>query len=973
MTSGLRLTDTEDPFESGLLTPPSSQILNFNATITPILARTQSVSPILPTSPSSSPTRPPSSHRRTNPVPKRKRPAILPSCGSSTTYELHVEHTRINARPDIAVTNTDIVTPNPKPRKQHKKQVRSGTVHQEYTPSPTSLLFRNPQKLSTSICTCQSPSKRILSQSPYASNANADYAPSNTCQSRQCLYRTRGRSSTPIPAYEPPSERFTPPREIVVTPTLSRTPKISKSSKRKTISHAKHNTVKKELPEVDLSRAFTPPSPTEDPLLLSGESLANKKSLRSRLTPSFTSSPNSFDVTEAHRSFASRLSGVSNNFDTDELYSNPPAFNLSSMPSSEGWSDSDSACEDFDQTGEYTGKFKLVSIPTKEDPPTSGTRDRMESWGRPVSPFPYGPRLESLLPEAELDDEEEIVGRLATSSSQAALHDLGTSTEREVRVNDELRESNGAEKSSAPRSFGEVFATPRAKESEGGYANRDMGTTESPLFSVVGTNDEFDEDALHTPDDLEDERQVDRELSLELEDTYRLESPKAVASFPIEDTVDSSDDEVPMDSDIIKITSGDPAAAARAAAILRLHDYDCLLASSKPTRRLSAPASNAISKKVRRKTIGDVGIMKRTPSVSQRRTSLQGDNRSLLDFFDAPDEFLCEVENRVNDESFYLNHIPKKALAIFPSPQLARSPHHLATTYEQREWYKADWKCLDNCFKEEQISMGNLLGVGDKTNADEVLAEDVVDRFVSAMGGRKVLLRLGPSFNRNKLLARVATLRKRRRFDSRTPSLPSSSTCQLVPEMDDRKKLQTTAGAETSPMLQHQILFDEAQAIRSTTHETPSVQSQVKGLVFSYLPLLSRVLPPKSSADSQAVRPPLPCPPREVYQTQREPINTPVRSRFARPIHPKELVQLHHAPVPMKRVLSQEKEPTRLVQLKPTAGSTAGETQTSLQSRRSSSGSVKELVRCFEELDDISARTKLIDRQLCKSKPAWKP
>lgn len=55
-----------------------------------------------------------------------------------------------------------------------------------------------------------------------------------------------------------------------------------------------------------------------------------------------------------------------------------------------GWTESsDNEGSTFDQEGEYTGKFTSYAIPTKPDPPTTIQRERQEAWGRPISPFPY--------------------------------------------------------------------------------------------------------------------------------------------------------------------------------------------------------------------------------------------------------------------------------------------------------------------------------------------------------------------------------------------------------------------------------------------------------------------------------------------------------------------------------------------------------------------------------------------------------
>ena len=177
-----------------------------------------------------------------------------------------------------------------------------------------------------------------------------------------------------------------------------------------------------------------------------------------------------------------------------------PVFAIPDAPEqldSDGWSDSD---DDFDLTGEYTGKYKMVTVPTKADPPTSGTRERMESWGRPVSPFPYSEILERSLPMSEA--EEDIFGDMDT---------------REV----------------AP--------------TEGGQGSESvllLAATE-PCPSAA---------ASAQPDGVPEE---------------------------------FSDDDEEVDADVVKVTSGDPTTAARAAAILELVHL-CIIAPERILTFLSA-------------------------------------------------------------------------------------------------------------------------------------------------------------------------------------------------------------------------------------------------------------------------------------------------------------------------------------------------------------------------------------------------
>jgi hypothetical protein len=80
--------------------------------------------------------------------------------------------------------------------------------------------------------------------------------------------------------------------------------------------------------------------------------------------------------------------------DDDQQGDAMPLFDLGADPNDAGrWSDSDSdENEDGvwnqngnrEEEGEYTGRFRMMTVRTKADPPTSATRERMDMWGRPV-------------------------------------------------------------------------------------------------------------------------------------------------------------------------------------------------------------------------------------------------------------------------------------------------------------------------------------------------------------------------------------------------------------------------------------------------------------------------------------------------------------------------------------------------------------------------------------------------------------
>jgi hypothetical protein len=91
-------------------------------------------------------------------------------------------------------------------------------------------------------------------------------------------------------------------------------------------------------------------------------------------------------------------SDVDDNEDTNIV--ERPLFNIVAN-GDDSWSSSDDGSSE--QEGEYTGKFRVVNVPTKADPPTSMTRERLEQWGRPISPFP---RKGSPIPEVVIGDDE---------------------------------------------------------------------------------------------------------------------------------------------------------------------------------------------------------------------------------------------------------------------------------------------------------------------------------------------------------------------------------------------------------------------------------------------------------------------------------------------------------------------------------------------------------------------------------------
>jgi hypothetical protein len=161
----------------------------------------------------------------------------------------------------------------------------------------------------------------------------------------------------------------------------------------------------------------------------------------------------------------------------------------------------------------------------------------------------------------------------------------------------------------------------------------------------------------------------------------------------------------------------------------------------------------------------------------------------------------------------------------------------------------------------------------------------------------------------------------------------------------------------------------------------PGISKRVKGFFFSYLPTLSKSAPLQKSEKPRSSQPGLPLPPPEILGKARGPISTPIRPPPPKPIHPKEQVHLQHAPPPKKSALPRPSKPQRLVELHPTPPPPPAEQVPIQRNRRSSGGSVKDLVKNFEHLDNEAVRKPEIKRirsigdlnGRTKDKPVWRP
>src|ERR1700731_1442274 len=136
----------------------------------------------------------------------------------------------------------------------------------------SSLMTVSLQRMSSYAQSSPSSSFKATTAKRKRRDPDADRAPVVPLSSRHSY--SRRRSSTPLRVitYEPPTEHFTPPKEIVITPGPSAiTRRRSTTTKKKPTSL--RLSIKKEMPDIDFSKPIDPPSPSDDPLLLSGPPL----------------------------------------------------------------------------------------------------------------------------------------------------------------------------------------------------------------------------------------------------------------------------------------------------------------------------------------------------------------------------------------------------------------------------------------------------------------------------------------------------------------------------------------------------------------------------------------------------------------------------------------------------------------------------------------------------------------------------
>ena len=454
----------------------------------------------------------------------------------------------------------------------------------------------------------------------------------------------------------------------------------------------------------------------------------------------------------------------------------------------------------FDQEGEYTGKFTSYVVPTKPDPPTTVQRERQEAWGRPISPFPYPTNRKSRWsspltpvetqeePHAETQEPEEETGKqppLEVADLTVTLHDAegeqlfgsdqNTAQEEAGTSSSVTAVRQAFIPTTAPAMFDfdglsspdHSYETPIRPPRENSvpfirfFPKRSSTASGSKTSGIQFPPPQrsfiFNSPARNVADlERDEESFIDRALSQAPEDEEEgngtIELSERVLHLqqpddPEEDT-EGEDDEDVIDLGVIKISSEDPTAAAKAAAILKRvrlefngdgkfaddfiqHDYDLV----KRTHRRNLLAS---------------GISKPSPRKRPARGSGNDSFVRPISHAAMPElirEAETELEKSFNESQRFMT--PIRSVMSCSSSQYI-DPSRLFDPTGPREWGKNDWKILDACFTDERLDAGErmCMAVGSLADVTDIRLDDVVNRFVEVIGGDTVLTTLGPSWTR---------------------------------------------------------------------------------------------------------------------------------------------------------------------------------------------------------------------------------
>ena len=500
-------------------------------------------------------------------------------------------------------TNVAVPSPNPKPRKQVKLRAIG--------PTYSSNLDQN-HKPQYSVNTTEHFDAPVSVDNPGRSKGT-ETEPQNYTPQSQRTPRTQSkskgrprRSTTPV-RYEPPAEQFTPPRAVVKQPlmpsstrTLPRKKSLFPLKGRKSLDpkiiRLRPDGSPFPRPALDLLRPVPPPSPTQDPLLLVGDdesfdniqfsppscvdtTTAKDTTIEPRVghptIPPLASTSPTFqpmdedesgwdigpnipeqtalmDITFDHApledsTFAPGFDSDDDDVQTDTMIlgsapapipSNPPFDPNASTGSHIFHSDDEDVNISMGEAeGEFTGRFKYYTTPIKNDPPSSATKARRDSWGKPISPFPFERSFSG--PSQQNDTEEP----------------------QDTQSQPPLSPSVGRRKSSTLHLVTLILQpTPEARQEQ---------AEEISLSHSNSQNGLMEEDPL--PAVLET---IDTVVPPTPAKQSEIAGDAVPRDEPIQELFDSGEDEDSSDEEIlspgvVQVTSSDPRAAARAAAILK--------------------------------------------------------------------------------------------------------------------------------------------------------------------------------------------------------------------------------------------------------------------------------------------------------------------------------------------------------------------------------------------------------------------
>ncbi|KAJ2923865.1 hypothetical protein H1R20_g13228, partial [Candolleomyces eurysporus] len=1128
---------------------------------------------------------------------KRKRQQQTPKPSRITTAESEVAPST-SKQPQWAEA-----TPNPRLRKQARRSTEPEEVLEDVEmESPTRNAFIS--TMTTPIPLPSTPSrpsgkaklKKVLLQSPHTANPDADYIPPVRLLTspgpggeeeeeeadelgpitmgsvvRRKLLAAKGsrRSATPIPAYEPPKDVFTPPREVVMQPPPSTTRRLKGKGRQSSVAREAETAVKQEMPDIDLKAPMPPPSPGDDPLLLSSDieeieclpppvvqhktpKMSTKKktkgdtgkkstvksskkkagrtpgsSKKTTLLQSTTSTaiaaevvlqeeeeegdellnrgPLDFDLppsspppaSEDEDNFDWTQGGVVEDqylastedsmmhMDPADAEVEPVAVGLldfdsalknhTSNSAAAGWS-SDEEEGDQDQdaegTGEYTGRWRLMKVRTKTDPPSEATAYRMEEWGRPVSPFP-GVRRLHLDPEKDVVLPEESVEEPSTPRNEAVGLE---STREEV-------ETPRPELTILPPSEAEVEEEEAREEEEVMRMSIEPEEEEPEPQEQDHQDDDDDVQQEAEPEPFPVTPANNRAFEFTSSHYVPLNDVEQATQDVVNDDDDGNEEDLSdLDLGMVKIVSADPRAAARAAAILKQYDYECFTKltmkqqRNKDKRRYSS--LDDFSQESRRRNLLGSGVGKGdSREVAERERKRRRATLGMGVIGDrvvipgSPSVTLPELLHQAEKE--VLNHSPVKVSAVATPPltrasldakRLFETPVRKEVsptvvvfpvwnqTYEgeERPWTKEEWKVLDSCLTDERLDVrgGYSPHAQELKPVDEIDVDNVVERFVGMAGGDDVVNAYGSSWTRDLLRQRVRALQRKQRSGnvappttpiaarSVSPALslggekrrasmevpdftplgrrappPRKSRPSLPQPVTENAPFSTLARRKSIPATllapRYSHLLDEARIISGEVADM-SMQQDSQGGDTEEQPSEPDELPTAEPHDETSVEfptvesTPQPSESRDLrYRTpgttfgkklkgiffsylptkSRGPVETPERPPLPKVPHPKELVELHPAPLPKPSMIPRPKQPQRLVQLNPVQPPPPPP-DVIPRPRRSSGSSVKDLVKSFEEMKDREQQERPPSslgkaagiRSLGKaSKPSWKP